>query len=638
MARGKHAKAAANKRAKELAERRVVLLGEIQQERDLLNTAIEQAAEVDSMDARLQVIQASTRRTLESELSRLRDERSTLTEILRIVRDQRSSVEDKWQRLSGQCIDRLGGGTEAIETFTRMLLGYDIQLSMDTGRNLGQVAMQRIERARGRRSRIEDKSEAPITGRFRHLLHPTRLEKLPPVGSLPSEWTEEQTAAMKGLREVLDCHPQDVSVESIYAWRTAHWINQPQKLDESILLRSLGYSPHPADAADKPIPATSNAQPHPIEINESLTATDRATVAASDPIEFVRSLSSRLRQSYADTRRRLPGPFSDSSRFPRPSDAVAIRHWYGIAAIGAWLTCGPDVAAAWGSISAGIHAAAPYWVPPGQIAGYLESEPLSDEDRIDLRLPYAQVLLVMSDPLHLPAVREPTECNDLDQVLDRLDRAMLARAARHSDITEETVREYVSLVENDGDRMALGDVLDRRGAVVEAVLLTGDALGNPTDSFAWCLAIPARYGGGVLARVMIPARLSETQYGDQVIDMIALTAWADWHAPEDRTADLGRGLSKDGQAKAGGSPKRSAGVHVLRVKRATNRQGEADAIGRSVSPHVRRGHWRRQRYGPLRSAIKRVRIAPVLVNAGRGGLAPRVYRLPSASERLGGRG
>ena len=46
-----------------------------------------------------------------------------------------------------------------------------------------------------------------------------------------------------------------------------------------------------------------------------------------------------------------------------------------------------------------------------------------------------------------------------------------------------------------------------------------------------------------------------------------------------------------------------------------------------------RGHWRRQRHGPGKVEVKRVRIAPALVNAARGPLAPRVYRLPSA-ERI----
>jgi hypothetical protein len=75
----------------------------------------------------------------------------------------------------------------------------------------------------------------------------------------------------------------------------------------------------------------------------------------------------------------------------------------------------------------------------------------------------------------------------------------------------------------------------------------------------------------------------------------------------------------------------AGGVCVLNVKRTSgDRATGNDGPGRTVAPHVRRGHWRRQYYGPGRQLVKRIRIAPVLVNAVRSGIAPRVYRLPVA--------
>lgn len=46
---------------------------------------------------------------------------------------------------------------------------------------------------------------------------------------------------------------------------------------------------------------------------------------------------------------------------------------------------------------------------------------------------------------------------------------------------------------------------------------------------------------------------------------------------------------------------------------------------REVAPHARRGHWRRQRFGVVRRQVKRIRIAPVVVNAAKGPAGHRVY-------------
>lgn len=63
----------------------------------------------------------------------------------------------------------------------------------------------------------------------------------------------------------------------------------------------------------------------------------------------------------------------------------------------------------------------------------------------------------------------------------------------------------------------------------------------------------------------------------------------------------------------------------VRLKRyEVPQQGEsASASGKSIAPHWRRGHWRKQHYGPAKSLIKRIRIAPTIINAGKGDLAPR---------------
>lgn len=50
---------------------------------------------------------------------------------------------------------------------------------------------------------------------------------------------------------------------------------------------------------------------------------------------------------------------------------------------------------------------------------------------------------------------------------------------------------------------------------------------------------------------------------------------------------------------------------------------EHPPTGRTVCPHLRRGHIRRQHYGPERAFIKRVWIAPIFVNADEGFVSQR---------------
>ena len=52
---------------------------------------------------------------------------------------------------------------------------------------------------------------------------------------------------------------------------------------------------------------------------------------------------------------------------------------------------------------------------------------------------------------------------------------------------------------------------------------------------------------------------------------------------------------------------------------------EALSSGRTISTHLRRGHFRRQPYGPERSLRTTVFIAPIVVNAGKGEPAGRIY-------------
>jgi hypothetical protein len=177
------------------------------------------------------------------------------------------------------------------------------------------------------------------------------------------------------------------------------------------------------------------------------------------------------------------------------------------------------------------------------------------------------------------------------------------------------------------------DAIAARGAHVEALLLLADAHGQLEDLFAWCVAIPSDSAGATLGRWVIPASRNETSYPSLIANAAAVAAWADWHLP-------GHARGEDEQepaAPSGGKAGAKRGddtVHVLNVTATTPADEQlkvkGEPTGRTTAPHRRRGHWRRQHFGPGRTQTRRVRIAPVMVNAGRVGAdRPQIYRLPT---------
>jgi hypothetical protein len=66
-----------------------------------------------------------------------------------------------------------------------------------------------------------------------------------------------------------------------------------------------------------------------------------------------------------------------------------------------------------------------------------------------------------------------------------------------------------------------------------------------------------------------------------------------------------------------------ADVHVFKVGRTVGHAPSAEATGKTVAPHVRRGHWRRQHYGEGNAHVRRIRIAPLPGNAHLGDMAER---------------
>lgn len=248
-------------------------------------------------------------------------------------------------------------------------------------------------------------------------------------------------------------------------------------------------------------------------------------------------------------------------------------------------------------------------------------------------LPFPNVFLAFAEPLLLEPSATPTPAEvDRWKSLSQVTHDALRANESLGDLIASRSRADLS----DMSAPGLDEMLTSFGAQVEGVLLLSDSLGRPDDLFAWCFTIRGAYGAS-LGRFVVPASRSVNQYRDVVDNLTAVVAWAQWHEP-DVTTEVPPGMAAADVDAVVSAPsfkrdakRAGAGIRVVNVGATyrsgkTRRAGEDEPAGH-VSPHIRRAHWRRQRFGPGLGESKRIRIAPVLVNAHRGDIAPRVYRL-----------
>ncbi|MFB9178569.1 hypothetical protein ACFFX1_10550 [Dactylosporangium sucinum] len=416
-----------------------------------------------------------------------------------------------------------------------------------------------------------------------------------------------------------------IDLDAVHAWHPLPWLAEGDAGHP--VAAALGHEP--AREPGSTMPGVPPAGDGPL--TAALAATRRASLAAEGAAAFTGRLRDDLARNAAISRAggRMQAPWSPRPHFPHPGDALDLRHLYGLAALGAWSrhadgTGGPAVVGQQAVAAVGLNTAGLFWLPPGQTSAFVAGTPLPDEDLAEIRLPYPQVLLCCSDPIVVPPA-EPGSAASLTTLDARLlELTRTTRPVSLADIHPSPA----------GTPVTLWEAISARGALVEAVLLLGDSLGHLDDLFAWCLAVPSATGG-MLGRYVVPARRSTTRWAAEVGNLAAVAAWADWHEPdrELRLPDAGNragwerlGTASDFRrlARYGGA----GAVRVLNVKRTTVSDPADGGTGRTLAPHARRGHWRRQHHGPGGALVKRVRVAPTLVNAGRVAMAPRVYRLP----------
>ena len=362
---------------------------------------------------------------------------------------------------------------------------------------------------------------------------------------------------------------------------------------------------------------------------------------------------------------RCPSPLHPAPTVPLPGDAVTSRFLYTQHAIGrlvrkaetsthvdvdltdetTWADPArlalPEVRTA-AALSSAMLSSVPFWLPAGQAEAMAESRPLDDGDFDEIRLPHQSIWLTFAQPLLLPATRDLTE--DVAEVLDELDgwalRFLTSKQHIGSELLSTMGARTLSWLSRPDAGQVRSDMYDQwrraaehalavRGGRVEGLLLLADDDGVVADQFAWGIAVPGRVGN--VARVLLPARRSATAWRAQVDNLIAAVAWADWHVP--RVADSVTREDLQDPTVRETAVRHGIGVRVMDVRRTlsaggTGRASQA-APSRSVRPHARAGHWRRQHHGPGNSKVKRVRIAPTLVNAGKVSSTIGVYRLPA---------
>jgi len=589
MARGKHGQSAARRREEESKERIDQLVRRLLAVADRRDAAAEANRSTVKLQQRLGERSRHRDIAVQDEVQRLSGVLGDLEQSVLAEEALRDRMKAAWDKFADLLVEMNGRGADGIETFLADISADRHKRTVLLGvqnEKLSPEAAQRIQRVRGLRS-----SSPPTPDEDRSATDPA------------TGWIARQGERHARHRPIRD----DRGV--VGAWWLANRIN-------------VGW-----DEALLPFGAVEEAQAAAWVKSGPARTTFHADIAAATYACAGRSIPPG----------RWPNPLVPAPLFPRTADAAALRWWYWVMTEteelagdlahdpgrvhehGPFSSSEPltDEGRLWREVADMLASATLFWLPPGQALSYLASQPLEAADRDDLRLPYQRTLVVPSEAL----------------VLEPLPGAVLTAAQRdglRDNIVEaQRLAASMAAVPDDigvGRRLDLGTAVRACGARVEAVLLEADAAGRPGPRVVWCLAVPTPDGSAVLGRFTVPAWRAQTVWADALDQLAAVAAWGDWVDPPP-----GRSVG-DGDIATHPERERSPITHgwlrVLDVRRAEQRSG-AEPTGRKVAPHVRRGHWRRQHHGPSGREVKRVRIAPTLVNAGSGPLAPRVYRLPN---------
>lgn len=604
MSRGKYKQRKQNRDATQLAESLQRARAQLAAEQAQLE-AMKQRAELDArLRAELATAIAARDAVCGPQLDRIAADRDAIRVATRQLADVNRELNRHWQKLADWGWEKYGP-----EMFYAVLSGNRAHLNDGVAsKRLNSEQIEAIQRARG----IRKDPAVDFTAEQKMALAKASAAVTGTV--LPDDVTDVDGPAWDAyIAEVGKDTAALIALKSPPPWLDI-------ATDEHHpVSRILGAAPT-VDAITIDPPDT---VPTVTELSTGTAALRDATVAAGAPDvaeAFIGTLQHNVTQACRSQIRSL---VAGSSAYPAPADAAALQAWYAVSAIGAW---GRARTTAHGRIAVAATAATPFWLPPGHTIAYLDSEPLSGEDIDDMRLPFAQVLVTFAEPARLPAIdtgvlRDDPRMRWMDHLVGSQDGLPDAREM------------MIGATDNFQSPIpTLWDAIASRGAHIEGILLLADAHGRLDDLFGWCVTVPSDTAGAALGRWVIPASRSTTSYANLVANAAAVAAWADWHRPGHDRLPAEHETTTGERARAQNKPADT--VHVLNVTATTptdpQQSTKGEPTGRTTAPHRRRGHWRRQHFGPGRSQTRRVRIAPVMVNAGRFGAdRPQIYRLPT---------
>lgn len=642
MARGKHKAKSANRRRAQAQSVIEQLRAELESERQLLADVAEAREEARQARSRVHDETVDLVESSRPQVERLESEIEYLKDVLVRLRGEQHAVKQAWGKYVEHCVSVSPGRshTERVEAFVASLQGAPmVYMQGATTSGLDTEQYLNLQRSRKERATVPDDPEvraknlAVISEWFppdlwRRLNEARLVNEDGEIIHDPEDLSDEQGQVLLDVVEVAGkmrrSAPPVVDPDCLSIWGPGPLVRRSWRNNATMTRLGVDDAPQPTRAEQHDGKAPTLPLP-------SLSSKGRTLVAGMHPSEVVDTWRHALRTREAVTKA-VAGDASPLMSMPhhsRPSQGVVLQHLYSLSALGEWVRAGQGLSTE-AAVATGLTSAAAYWLPAGQTSSFADSDPVDEEAKAEMLMPFPQVFLAFAEPL----VLEPS--GPLDSHLATAVRAMSlsARSSKKSlsssagSILHEVRRNIAG-----GEIPFVEDILAQRGAKVEGVLLLSDDLSRPTDEFAWCLSLGSDYGES-LGRIAVPARRSLTAHSDLIENLTAVVAWANWHEPDSLT-EIPLGMKPDDVDRIiksddfkNDAQRAGAGVRVIDAVR-TSRGGTRAKTGegRHVDPHIRRGHWRKQRHGPGRSKIKMVRISPTLVNAHMGDIGPRVYRL-----------
>ncbi len=621
MARGKNQARKRNAETRALQERLTALAAETATEQALMAAALGKATETAQAREALSALVERRERMLAPRVERLRAEREKQrVRAAEMGRWYDEVLHPLWEKITDGVMAAAPKGTTGTEQleFLMAKMGTPMQLlAGPTASRLSQERRARIERLSGRRSRLVAESPHEIDRSEQFAMSRPMLARA--AASIASD---------DGQRAGLVKGPLQDRVQAVWA---SDWTSTVAD----------------AIASWHPLPLLRGDLGNPYETMPVLApiTPDTAVTSLTVAHERLRAgvLRAQIRADFETLERAkaLLAPWQRLPRFSRSVDAMSLRHVYALAALGTWMraaesdvpaTADPADDSTWSApvptpmvgvmaeVAYGLRTAAPFWLPPAQTHGFLDAEPLPQEQVAELRMPFDAQAVFFAEPLWLPPEGGQVGGADgeLAEVLTQTNR--------------ETFRAFSHLYDREagGERPDAGALLARYGGHVEGILLLGDAEGGLRDEFAWCLALDGAGPGLVAGRVVVAATMTglSPEMAGVVRNAAAVAAWGRWHAPVDEI-EMGQ-MARTTRDQVAARRQAAAAVRVLNVGRTSGSSADAVPSGKTVAPHRRRGHWRRQRVGAGRAQVRPVWVPPVLVNASRMlDLTPTVYRLPA---------